>query len=264
MGFKMLNKIINNEKRWSPLIQLNIEHLDDCLKLENRMIERMKNKPHTFDYIRKRSEDEFKVMLTNREIFGTFLDERLIGISVVEKYTDVFDTIKYTDGNLCIPEKLKVGLENYNGSCWSCLMTDLDPKNVGVGGYIATELQDICKDRLGIDYLICDIHVKHPSSYRVFTEKYLGLGCSHKVLNIENMNGEIVRVPKFFLISILNENFSKNIKSNLNICVDENFKYTDDMATNIINNDNKNGDVILKKNEILLLDGRKISKFILD
>lgn len=231
------------------------------MQLENDMLNRMQNKEYTCSYIRKREREEFEKIIKNGELYGVYdlNNNHLIGLINIddlpfERLTKYF---AYDNGNFSISNELLNFYKKYKGIYFSCLMTDLDPKNVGLGKYISFSAQNYAKDILLKDYLVGDIHVKHKASYRLFTN-FLSFACCNKIITRVGVNDFKTEIPIFYFTSILNKELSDKFQKIFIFSTIKDFSYNDNDIHNIFLN--RNNDQILKKDELLLFNSSTIFK----
>jgi hypothetical protein len=254
------NVIINKKENWSQLVQLQSNNIDECLALENEMLARMQNKLYTCSYIARRDRKTFENLLKNKELYGIYDVEinKLIGIINISQQTKEYllDHLK-NQNNFLISDELLSFLKKYNGCYFACLMTDLDPKNIGLGRYIISQSQDYALNILKNDYLMCDIHVKHQASYRLFN-KYLSFSCANKTISRIGVDNKQTEIPVFYLISILNKTISDNFESCLENDKKITFTYSDSDILKIQNHEII--DPVLNNDEILILNSIQLIK----
>lgn len=246
----MGNGTVKEEKlrdRWSNLIQLKVEHLENCVSLQDRMIERMKNKPHAYDYIRYRDKIVFSNMIEKKELFGVFNSQDILSsiLSISECSTE--QLVKYLEYEK--PNKLVNLLLQYKASYFATWMTDLDPKNIGIGSYLMKFAQHYASEVLGYDFCIGSIHTGNLSAHRGYTRYYPSFGIAHKMMSIKNVNRENKNTPVFYIVVIFNVELSKKIYDMINL--NQNLK---------INPKGSISDYLLNNNEVLVLKDNRIFK----
>lgn len=255
------NKKVYKKDSWSELKRIELNDLGLCMQLENDMLNRMQNKEYTCSYIRKREREEFEKIIKNGELYGVYdlNNNHLIGLINIddlpfERLTKYF---AYDDGNFSISNELLKFYKKYKGIYFSCLMTDLDPKNVGLGKYIIYSSQVYARDVLKKDYLSCDIHVKHKASYRLFTN-FLSFACCNKIIPRVGVNDFKTEIPIFYLTSILNKELLDRFQKIFIFPTIENFIYSDNDVDNMFKN--RNTDQILKHDELLIFNSSSVFK----
>jgi len=256
--------LIRKEDNWSKLTQLSMNNLNDCLSLENKMLSRMHNKSYTCSYIAKRDKNVFEKILQNREMYGVFntLNHELIGmINISEQNKKDLLAHFMVNDNYLISDELISFYKKYNGCYCACLMTDLDPKNIGLGKYIISQSQDYILNNLKKDYLICDIHVKHQGSYKLFN-KYLSFACSNKIISRIGVDNKETKIPIFYLTSILDKSISDKFEKCLKKDMVKRFLFLDDDISKI--KENEQIDPILNNDEILITNSTQIMKIKID
>ncbi len=249
------NKKVYKKDSWSELKRIELNDLDLCMRLESNMLSRMQNKEYTCSYIRKREKDEFEKIIKNGELYGVYdlNNNHLIGLINIDDlpFARLTKYFAYDNGNFSISNELLNFYKKYKGIYFSCLMTDLDPKNVGLGKYIIYSSQVYARDVLKMDYLVCDIHVKHKASYRLFTN-FLSFACCNKIIPRVGVNDLKTEISIFYLTSILNEKLSNKFQKILIFSTIKDFSYSDNDIDNMFKN--RQTDQMLKKDELLLLN----------
>ena len=250
------NKKVYKKDSWSELKKIELNDLGSCIQLESDMLNRMQNKEYACSYIRKREKDEFEKIIKNGELYGIYdlNNNHLIGLINIddlpfERLTKYFT---YDNGNFSISDELLNFYKKYKGIYFSCLMTDLDPKNVGLGKYIIYSSQVYARDVLKKDYVVAEINIYNRASYRLFTS-FFTFGCCNKIIPFSSLDAKKIEIPVFYITSILNSELSIKFKESVFNNKIQKFSYSnncniDDMIRN------RETDQILQPDELLMFD----------
>ena len=256
------NKKVYKKDNWSELKRIELNDLGLCMQLENDMLNRMQNKEYACSYIRKREKDEFEKIIKNGELYGVYdlNNNHLIGLINIddlpfERLTKYF---AYDDGNFSISNELLNFYKKYKGIYFSCLMTDLEPKNVGLGKYIIYSSQVYARDVLKKDYLTGEINIYNRSSYRLLSS-FFTFGCCNKIIPFSSLDAKKIEIPVFYITSILNDKLSKNFEKSILSNKIEKFSYMDNLNINNMIKKRKT-DQILEKDELLLFNSSSVFK----
>lgn len=210
--------------RWSELIRLSDGNIKDCLHLQVKMFARMRNKPHSYDYIRYRDADGFKKMIDNGELFGVFnRDDALCGmVSIVNcSKEELHRYLVYEGGTFFIPDNLKKVIFSTRAIYLYNWMSDLNPINYGLGQHMADKTMSYIKDELFADFCISSVHVNNVAAHQKITKKFNSFIGAVKSMNITNINKENKDTPVFYIISIVGNRLSEWYDANL----DKNVKF---------------------------------------
>lgn len=262
MLHELNTKVGDTKEKWSPLVKLKMDNLNNCIELQNKMAQRMKNKTHTFNYISKRTKSDFEKIIKNNELFGVFDKNNILSGIVSIKYEEtsvLLSNLKYENDSFSISNELLDFLSTKNGCYLSSWMSDLEPKNVGIGKYMVDESMKYIKKNLHSDFAIAGMELNNSLSYKLFSKSNLSFACSHKIINFKNVNGFLVKIPAFFIISFLNKKIAREFYNSLIMDSIKPFKYTKIMIRNIFLS-NKTHDPILEKNELIVVFKRKLVK----
>ena len=253
--------MLTKKTNWSELTKLNINDLDDCISLQEVMLINMqKNKEHTCGYIAKREEKDFEDFLKNGEMFGIkdTITDKLIAMVRIEplNFEKITKYLSY-NGTFSICDELVNIYKKYNGVYLSCLMTDLNNKNVGLGQHIVYRTELYVKNVLQKDYSLCEIHIKNRSCYRLL-KTFFHFAISNRIETRVCVNSKKTKIPLFHLCSIYNEQIETKLKNAIIAQTATKMIFTDNIIKNMFQNCTQ--DQILNKSQLLVFNYSKISK----
>lgn len=251
------------EQKYSPygyseLLPLKIENVEECLELQNNMINSIvKTKSRTF--IRERNRQDFIDAIEKNELFGV-RDKtgKLVGIVMLSpnKYENILEHIE-GKGN----EKIKIDADmadflKLGNSCYaSCLMTmvngDLYPK---LGSYIGSQIRKIAQEK-NYDFVVGEIGVENFKSYKSFcNEGILTFALGHKNVNFKNVSGNFEDLVCFYPIAINNGEIVNILGNSIIQDSKTPIIYNEENIDKIKTSNEK--DPILRKNEIVLFENK--------
>jgi len=260
--YNKLKTVANIFKKWTPLKALELKDADSCLELQDSMVARMKNKIYAFNYISRKNRSDFEKLIKNKELFGVYdKNNKLCGIVSIKKSSEeeLLEILKYDGDNFSIPNELLNFLKLKNFYYLTDWMSDLSPKNVGIGKYMVNEVMKYLKKVLKADFSFATFEVSNSLSYKLLSKSNLSFAVSHKIVDFKNANGFKVKIPSILTISLLNKKLIKIFYKSLDLSLIKNFKYTKNMLNSIFLS-NRRYDPILNRDELVVMFRNKIKK----
>ncbi len=240
----------------SPLVKLSISQLGECVELQEKMFERMEEMKSGFDFIRKREIDDFKKLLAAGELYGSYDPlGNLIGIVAISpvKNEELLSHLDSENGSPLIHENLKKNLLSGKGCYISCYMSDLNPERRGLGNHMMEQAEHIAKEQLGCDFSVAEIHVENPASYKSISKIGKSFACSHKMVSFVNVKGDMVSIPVFYVIGLLNQKKIQEFQSSISDAPARPISYSD-LVPHIRESSPQDVEAVLKPNQIVLFD----------
>ena len=260
---KNIKQPIDSTCKYSELTKLTESDINNCMNLQETMFLNMKEKCYSFDFIRKRTREDFLIMLKSNQLFGVSgdTDKNLIGIVSIARMSkdDALSHITSNNNSLLVDNSLAKILHYKNGCYFSCLMTDLNKNRNGLANHIMSSVGKIAQE-YGYDYSIGEIHVQNPASYKACTKiDATSFAISNKTVSFINVNGDTVTIPVLYFVSIYNNSIGNIFKKMFEKAEPKPFEYSQDIVDLIMNSKNSDSDVVLKKDEVIrFIDGKLV------
>lgn len=240
----------------SPLVKLNISKLDECIELQEKMFERMEKIGSGFDFIRKREIKDFKKLLAAGELYGSYDSlGNLIGIVAISpvKNEELLSHLNSEHDAALIHENLKKNILNGNGCYISCYMSDLNPNRRGLGNHMMQQAEYIAREELNCDFSVAEVHVENPASYKSIGKVGKSFACSHKMVSFVNVKGNMVSIPVFYIVGLLNEEKVRLLNSSISNTPSKPISYSK-LVPSIRKSSPQDIEAVLQPNQIILFD----------